>query len=186
VVIKKLTEAEAKEEQKKAGDRGYKKIELRQKGDLYDLHFHPGGDFHRRELEWLAKRLRETLEHVYVSTTENKLPRSPKGKVTHTGSVYQPDIIICGDKETKMNIERIVEIETTPDIAGKMILANYCIRKHIENGIQNEKPKPRLLFVAIASCPDLFQKRISAVKSDCECIEVDVCRMKEVMGKIYG
>ena len=65
-----------------------------------------------------------------------------------------------------------------------MVLANYCISKHIENRIQNPDIKPRLLFVTLKGDPKLAEKRISAIEKNCKYLTIDICGKDEAIEKM--
>lgn len=99
-----------------------------------------------------------------VTANKNNLPIvKDVNKPTQKESIYRPDILV---KDINGNITHILEIETGDggkSMVGAIFLADACISKHIEAGIQNSRIKSDLIFVILGKKYNAI-KRIEAIK----------------------
>ena len=118
-------------------------------------------DIHPETVKEFAEKLKR--KYYKVAITNNSLPIINGIRPTRDTSIYRPDII-ASDKSG--NIEQIWEIESHDggkSMVGAIFLADACISKHIEDGIQDSNIKPDLIFVILGAKYNAM-KRIEAIQ----------------------
>lgn len=115
----------------------------------------------------IAKLLKTKFPKVTMKKqgngNSNNLPIINGIRPTREASIYRPDIIVYDKDE---NITHIWEIESSDggkSMIGAIFLADACICRHINDGIQHSNIKPELIFMILGNKNNAM-KRINAIQ----------------------